>query len=63
MRRHDRGAKEYAKYLVKFLQTKEGSQFAVHILSQLIEGFEVKHNGKIENVHIDDTKPIVLDFE
>lgn len=59
---HKKNSKEYAKFMAVFLSTKEGSQFAVHILSQLIDGFEVDHKNRIENVHIDDSKPIVLDF-
>lgn len=63
MKKHNRGTEAYAKYLSVFLSTKEGSRFALSVLSQLIESFEVKRDGMIENVHIDDTKPIVLDFK
>lgn len=61
MRKINRDQKEYQKYLAMYLRTKEGSKFAGYILSQLIEGFDVKRN-EIKSVHIDDTKPIVLDF-
>ena len=56
------GDKEYYKYLAIYLNTKQGGAFVYHILSQLIEGFTVK-NGRIEDVHLDDESPLVIDFE
>ena len=63
MSKHEKGTKGYAKSMATYLKTKERSAFAYHILSQLIPSFTVDHKGFIREVEIDDTKPIVIDFE
>ena len=53
----------YPQYLAKYLNTKEGMAFALSVVSQLIDGFDVNHKGWIEAAHIDDMNPIMLDVE
>lgn len=54
--------KGYHKYLSTYLSMKEGQNFTLHILTQLIDGFEIDRKGRICNVVIDDS-PIYLDLE
>ena len=58
-----KGDPQYPLFLAKYLNTKEGMAFALSVVSQLIDGFDVNHKGWIEATHIDDTKPITLDME
>ena len=53
----------YPALLATYLNTKEGMAFALSIMSQLIDGFETDHKGRIKDVAINDTKNIVLEFE
>ena len=54
---------KYRKLLATYMKTKEGQAFALSVMSQLIDGFDVDSKGKIETVHIDDTQSIKLDME
>ena len=54
--------REYLKYLAIYLKTKDGQWFAFHIISQLIDGFEVDHQGWIKKTILDDENPLVIDF-
>lgn len=63
MKKHELGTIGYAKSMAIYLKTKNGAAFAYHILSQLIPSFTVDHKGRIIDAEIDDTKPIVIDFE
>lgn len=53
----------YPQFLAQYMKTKEGQAFALSIMSQLIDGFEINQKGKIETVHINDQSPIKIDFE
>lgn len=53
----------YPHFLATYMKTKEGQAFALSVISQIIDGFEVNSKGKIVTVHIDDSKPITLDME
>lgn len=49
--------------LVTYLKTKQGTAFALDVLSQLITGFELDKNGRITSVEIDTDTGITLNLE
>ena len=53
----------YPKLLATYMNTKAGQAFALSVMSQLVDGFEVDSEGRIEAVHVDDTQSIKLDME
>lgn len=58
--------KENAKYpplLAQYMRTKEGQAFALSIISQLVDGFELDYRGKIKTVYLDDENPLILNME
>lgn len=59
----NKNSPKYLPTLAQYMRTKEGQAFALSIMSQLIDGFEVNRKGKITDVVIDADKPIVIDFE
>lgn len=58
-----RSDSRYPKLLATYMSTKAGQAFALSVMSQLVDGFEVDSKGRIETVHIDDTQSIKLDME
>lgn len=58
-----RSDSRYPKLLATYMNTKAGQAFALSVMSQLVDGFEVDSKGRIETVHIDDTQSIKLDME
>ena len=53
----------YPHFLAKYMRTKQGQAFALSIISQLIDGFEVDAAGdKIISVHINDQESIKIDL-
>lgn len=55
-------SREYHKVLSTYLGMKEGQNFTLHIITQLIDGFELDRKGRICKVVIDDS-PIYLDLD
>lgn len=53
----------YPHFLATYMKTKEGQTFALSIMAQLIDGFEINPKGKIEAVHINNRSPIKFDLE
>lgn len=61
--RISRKSTKYPALLAAYMNTKEGKAFMLEIASQLIDGFEIDHRGKIKDVVINDKTSIKLDFE
>ncbi|MGL5261152.1 MAG: hypothetical protein ACRC9P_02080 [Bacteroides sp.] len=59
----DRNKEKYVDVLMKYLKTKDGLSKAMYILHQVFPEFEIDSKGRITSVKVNDTDPIVLEFE
>lgn len=59
----DRNKEKYVEVLMKYLKTKDGLSKVMYILHQVFPEFEIDSKGRITSVKVNDTDPIVLEFE